>query len=123
MKAKANSTYDDWLRSRVCHRASCRLSSRAPLRPISPSRRLLAPCPMPGPSRSDASCGTFRTTALSAHKHSGSLRADVEKAFREHAANLNFDAAVSGTRVVALDGKALKGSFDSFNDAKAKQLL
>ena len=53
----------------------------------------------------------------------GLTAADVEKAFREHAANLNFDAAVSGTRVVALDGKALKGSFDSFNDAKAKQVL
>jgi len=49
--------------------------------------------------------------------------ADVEKAFREHAANLNLDAAVSGARVVAFDGKALKGSFDSFNDAKAKQVL
>src|SRR5439155_12812867 len=29
----------------------------------------------------------------------GLTAADVEKAFREHAANLNFDAAVSGTRV------------------------
>jgi len=53
----------------------------------------------------------------------GLTAADVEKAFREHAANLNFDAAVSGTRIVAFDGKALKGSFDSFNDAKAKQVL
>jgi len=52
----------------------------------------------------------------------GLTAADVEKAFREHAANLN-DAAVSGTRIVAFDGKALKGSFDSFNDAKAKQVL
>ena len=53
----------------------------------------------------------------------GLTAADVEKAFREHAANLNFDAAASGTRIVAFDGKALKGSFDSFNDAKAKQVL
>ena len=53
----------------------------------------------------------------------GLTAADVEKAFREHAANLNLDAAVSGARVVAFDGKALKGSFDSFNDAKAKQVL
>ena len=53
----------------------------------------------------------------------GLTAADVEKAFREHAAKLNFDAAASGARVVAFDGKALKGSFDRFNDAKAKQLL
>ena len=53
----------------------------------------------------------------------GLTSADVEKAFREHAAKLNFDAAASGARVVAFDGKALKGSFDSFNDAKAKQVL
>jgi DDE_Tnp_1-associated len=53
----------------------------------------------------------------------GLTAADVEKAFREHAANLNLDAAVSGARVIAFDGKALKGSFDSFNDAKAKQVL
>jgi DDE_Tnp_1-associated len=51
----------------------------------------------------------------------GLMAADVEKAFREHAANLN--TAVSGARVVAFDGKALKGSFDSFNDAKARQVL
>ena len=49
--------------------------------------------------------------------------ADVEKAFREHAADLNGSAAPVGTRIVALDGKALKGSFDAFNDAKARQLL
>jgi predicted transposase YbfD/YdcC len=29
----------------------------------------------------------------------------------------------SGARVVAFDGKALKGSFDNFNDVKAKQVL
>lgn len=53
----------------------------------------------------------------------GLTAADVERAFREHAAKLNLDAAVSGARVVAFDGKALKGSFDSFNDTKAKQVL
>jgi hypothetical protein len=53
----------------------------------------------------------------------GLTAADVEKAFREHAAQLNLDAAVSGARIVAFDGKALKGSFDGFNDAKAKQVL
>jgi hypothetical protein len=49
--------------------------------------------------------------------------ADVERVFREHAADLNSSAAVSGTRILAFDGKALKGSFDAFNDAKARQIL
>lgn len=48
---------------------------------------------------------------------------DVETVFREHAANLNRTGAGLGTRVVAFDGKALKGSFDSFNDIKARQVL
>ncbi|MEO6779642.1 MAG: ISAs1 family transposase [Bradyrhizobium sp.] len=52
----------------------------------------------------------------------GLSAADVEKVFREHADNLNF-AADPGARVIAFDGKALKGSFDNFNDAKAKQVL
>ena len=49
--------------------------------------------------------------------------ADVEKAFRQHAADLNASTAASSTRIVAFDGKALKGSFDAFNDAKARQIL
>jgi hypothetical protein len=61
----------------------------------------------------------YRHPIYSAGPHGGGQK----KVFREHAANLNFDAAVSGTGVVAFDGKALKGSFDSFNDAKAKQVL
>ncbi len=48
---------------------------------------------------------------------------DVEKVFREHAAKLNRAGAGPGARVVAFDGKALKGSFDSFNDTKARQVL
>ena len=48
---------------------------------------------------------------------------DVEKTFREHAAGLNRDACGSGARVLALDGKTLRGSFDNFNDTKAKQVL
>ena len=53
---------------------------------------------------------------------------EVEKAFRDHAAGLNLGAASpgaasSGARVVAFDGKTLKGSFDGFNDAKARQVL
>jgi hypothetical protein len=53
----------------------------------------------------------------------GLSEADVEKTFREHAAKLSFDAAGRKTRGIAFDGKALKGSFDSFNDAKARQVL
>ena len=34
--------------------------------------------------------------------------------------NLNSSAAAFGTRILAFDGKALKGSFDAFNDAKVK---
>ena len=49
--------------------------------------------------------------------------ADVEKVFREHAANLNLPPAGARTRVIAFDGKTLKGSFDNFNDAKARQVL
>lgn len=43
----------------------------------------------------------------------------VEKVFREHAANLNGADASA----LALDGKALRGSFDAFNDSRAKQVL
>jgi hypothetical protein len=45
--------------------------------------------------------------------------ADVERVFRK----LNSSAAATGTRILAFDGKALKGSFDAFNDAKARQIL
>jgi hypothetical protein len=48
---------------------------------------------------------------------------DVERVFREHAANLNLDVAGSNARVIAFDGKTLKGSFDNFNDIKARQVL
>jgi hypothetical protein len=49
--------------------------------------------------------------------------ADVEKVFRQHAADLNSSKATTGTRILAFDGKVLKGSFDAFNDAKARQIL
>ena len=49
--------------------------------------------------------------------------ADVEKAFRDHAAFLNFAPDRAEACVIAFDGKTLKGSFDNFNDAKAKQVL
>ena len=49
--------------------------------------------------------------------------ADVERAFREHSANLDFAPDGAEACVIAFDGKTLKGSFDNFNDAKAKQVL
>ena len=49
--------------------------------------------------------------------------AEVEKVFREHAADLNCAPAGANARVVAFDGKTLKGSFDRFSDRRAKQVL
>ncbi len=49
--------------------------------------------------------------------------ADVETVFREHAANLNSGEATAGKRILAFDGKVFKGSFDAFNDVKARQML
>jgi hypothetical protein len=48
---------------------------------------------------------------------------NVEKAFREHSANLNGAPDSADVCVIAFDGKTLKGSFDNFNDVKAKQVL
>lgn len=53
----------------------------------------------------------------------GLSASDVELAFRGHAAGLNLAAAGPGAHIVAFDGKTLKGSFDSFNDVKARQVL
>jgi hypothetical protein len=49
--------------------------------------------------------------------------ADVETVFREHAANLDSNETGAGKRILAFDGKVLKGSFDAFNDVKARQIL
>jgi hypothetical protein len=48
---------------------------------------------------------------------------DVGRVFREHAANLNSGEPTAGKRILAFDGKVLKGSFDAFNDVKARQIL
>lgn len=48
--------------------------------------------------------------------------AAVERAFRAHAAAL-AQAAPAGGRVIALDGKTLRGSVDHFQDQKAVQLF
>lgn len=46
---------------------------------------------------------------------------EMEKAFRQHAAQLN--GGEHGTHALALDGKTLRGSFDAFNDVRARQVL
>ena len=51
---------------------------------------------------------------------------DMERVFRAHAAQLNGGAASADTGqlgVVAIDGKALRHSFDAFNDQKAAHVL
>ena len=49
--------------------------------------------------------------------------AELEAAFRRHAERLDGAPAAPGRRVVALDGKTLRGSFDKFNDRAAAQVL
>jgi len=51
---------------------------------------------------------------------------DVERIFRAHAIHLGVDAASADAdrlAVVAIDGKALRHSFDAFNDQKAAHVL
>jgi DDE_Tnp_1-associated len=49
--------------------------------------------------------------------------ASVEAAFRRHASGLNEAARVEGQRHVAIDGKALRRSFDNFHDRRAAHML
>ena len=49
--------------------------------------------------------------------------ADVEVAFRRHAALLQAARATPGKGSIALDGKTLRGSFDNFRDRAASQVL
>src|SRR3954469_1641397 len=49
--------------------------------------------------------------------------ADLEAAFRRHAEQLGAATAAPGRRVVALDGKTLRGSFDHLDDLAAAQVL
>jgi hypothetical protein len=49
--------------------------------------------------------------------------ADLEAAFRRHAEHLGAATAPPGRRVVALDGKTLRGSFDHLDDRAAAQVL
>jgi hypothetical protein len=58
-----------------------------------------------------------RAPAHTAIRHilQGLEAADVEKAFREHVVNLDCAPDGAEVRVIAFDGKTLKGSFDNFN--------
>lgn len=47
----------------------------------------------------------------------------VEQAFRVHAAAPDAKSRGEGVRVVAMDGKTLRGSLDNFNDRKAVHIL
>ena len=47
----------------------------------------------------------------------------VEAAFRRHAGQLQAACAKSGQGSIALDGKTLRGSFDTFHDRTAAQML
>src|SRR5436309_2848221 len=49
--------------------------------------------------------------------------AELEAAFRRHACGLSEAASPAGPRVVALDGKTLKRSFDHLNDRAAAHVL
>jgi hypothetical protein len=52
--------------------------------------------------------------------------AEVERVFRQHAAELSgtqTDEDVDSMPVVAIDGKTLRHSFDAFNDRKAAHVL
>ena len=49
--------------------------------------------------------------------------ASVEAAFRRHAAALNEATKGDGQRHVAIDGKALRHSFDNFHDRRAAHML
>lgn len=56
---------------------------------------------------------------------SGLDAAHVEAAFRSHAADLNAASVLpqDQCRVLAIDGKVLRGSFDAFHGGAAKQIL
>ncbi len=47
----------------------------------------------------------------------------VEATFRRHAAVLNDASQIEGQRHVAIDGKALRRSFDNFHDRRAAHML
>ena len=53
----------------------------------------------------------------------GVAAGDVEAVFRLHAQILNESAACQGMRVVAFDGKTLRGSFDKFTDTRPAHLV
>ena len=48
---------------------------------------------------------------------------EIEAAFRRHAQHLGDVSTAPGRRVIALDGKTLRGSFDHLDDQAAAQVL
>jgi hypothetical protein len=48
---------------------------------------------------------------------------DLERVFRRHAEMLAEQARTEGVRIVAFDGKTLRGSFDQFEDRAAVHLV
>lgn len=64
-------------------------------------------------------CNSYRGIVTFIDVHRRRLNA----AFRRHSALLQAARATPGQGSVALDGKALRGSFDKFNDRAAAQVL
>jgi DDE_Tnp_1-associated len=75
--------------------------------------------------RPNAAFGTRRAPAVNTLRDlfQALEPAALEAAFREHARALAGAVPASGPRVVALDGKTLRRSFDHLNDAAAAHLL
>ena len=49
--------------------------------------------------------------------------AAFEAAFRRHAASISPPPSCEGLVAIAIDGKTLRGSFDSFADRKAAHMM
>ena len=64
-----------------------------------------------------------RAPAYTTVRGKGVAAGDVEAVFRLHAQILNESAACQGMRVVAFDGKTLRGSFDKFTDTRPAHLV
>ena len=48
---------------------------------------------------------------------------ELEQAFRRHAESLDSSCAAAPSRLIAIDGRTLRGSFDAFADRKAAHVL
>jgi hypothetical protein len=50
-------------------------------------------------------------------------KVEIEKTFRGFSLNLLKKSALTGIKLIAIDGKTLRGSFDNFKDVKSIQIL